>query len=90
MSIAHDGQGRLAILDAAASRVTGTPEQAALQMRAAVLVADGKHAPFAVWPEGLSHEEKAEWLATEAALEKERAERFSRNLAMAQGEALPG
>lgn len=90
MSNAYDGQGRQAILNAAASRVSGTPEQAALQMRAAVLVADGQHQPFVVWPEGLSYQEKVAWLAAEETREKERAERFSRNLAMAQGEALPG
>lgn len=87
MSISTDGQGRLAILNAAATRVTGTPEQAALQMRAAVRVADGQHPPFTVWPEGLSHEEKSSWLAEESKRESERGERFNRNLAMAQGEA---
>ncbi len=67
MSIGTDGQGRLAILNAAASRVTGTPEQAALQMRAAVQVADGQHPPFVVWPGQITHTERRVWLESELA-----------------------
>lgn len=80
-----DGQARQVIMTAAASRVTGTPEQAALQMRAAVQVADGQHAPFVVWPEGMSREEKAAWLSREIALEQEREDRYQAILKVALG-----
>ncbi|WP_278438326.1 hypothetical protein [Pseudomonas oryzihabitans] len=83
-----DALSRQAILSAAATRVSGTPEQAALQMRAAVQVADGLHLPFVVWPEGLTHTERRSWLEGEIARVDERlarqAERIKQDECAAQ------
>ena len=61
---------------AVSARASGAPVEAAKQILAGIAVLDGNHMPIVVWPENTTLRQKADWLATAASDQSERADQF--------------
>ncbi|MDU8358014.1 hypothetical protein [Pseudomonas syringae group sp. J309-1] len=64
-------------LSAIASRATGSPANAAVEILAGKAVLDGRHLPILVWGTDVTREEKAAWHKSEAAFWDASALRFA-------------
>lgn len=66
-------QEREIAIAAIATRVTGTPASAALQLLAGIAVLNGNHEPIAIWPDDSTRESRAAWHEREATCWRESA-----------------